>query len=560
MPRTRSRIVSSFAAVTVGVCAVGARALDVPIPATTAMVKPAKLAKLVAKAAIPLPAAGSSEDPTLHGAELTIFDTDIIGAGRVTFFLGAPGWKGLGTPAGQKGYRYKGKDDGGGPCSSVLLKSSGMKAVCKGAAVTLSPPFSATVGVSLGLPGGTTAAVRYCAELGGTEKKNDDTAMKRVGALAPALCPELPSPFRPTDVIELADDALQGRNNNTPGSAAARELLLGWLAEFAQGLDGSQSGDAAFLQPFVQNSQIGTNVLAVIPGSELPNEYVMVGAHYDHLGSCRVVTPGDTVCNGATDNAAGVAVAVAVGRGIAALPMRPRRSVIVALWDAEEDGLRGSQYYVGHPVVPLASTVAYVNLDIQGANLLPSLRRFTFAVGSETGAGLPALVAEATAAADLDYRQLSFIFGQGRSDYVNLVNNGVPTVFFSDSTGPCYHTNADEVGVVDFTKLEQQARRAYELTLALANAGAPPSFVAPSPALATFADAVTLDEVLTAGLADLALFNPTDQTRLLQIQAEIHAMVLDGPANFDSSDVLTLLLDTIDVVNLLTQTACDGFF
>jgi hypothetical protein len=210
-------------------------------------------------------------------------------------------------------------------------------------------------------------------------------------------------------------------------------------------------------------------------------------------------------------------------------------------------------------VVPLANTVGYINFDIQGANLLPSLKNFTFAVGAETGVGLPTFVDQATSGATLDYRRLSYIFGQGRSDYVNLVSHGVPTVFFSDSTGPCYHTNADEIAVVDFAKLEQQSRTAYDLTVALANTTSPPVFMSPNPALATFADAVILDEVLTAGLADLGLFGPADQTQLLQIQAEIHGFVIDGEANFDSSDILTMLLDTANVIDLLTRTACDGF-
>ena len=91
----------------------------------------------------------------------------------------------------------------------------------------------------------------------------------------------------------------------------------------AIGLDTTQTGDAAFKQPFVQSRKNGTNILAVIPGSELPNEYVFVGAHYDHLGDAAAPsTSGDTVCNGATDNAAGVAAALAIGRGIAALPTR----------------------------------------------------------------------------------------------------------------------------------------------------------------------------------------------------------------------------------------------
>ena len=63
----------------------------------------------------------------------------------------------------------------------------------------------------------------------------------------------------------------------------------------------------------------------------------------------------------------------------------PRRTVILAAWDREEDDLCGSKWYVDHPLVPLAQTVAYVNFDIQGANLLPSLQNNSFAVGAETG-------------------------------------------------------------------------------------------------------------------------------------------------------------------------------
>jgi hypothetical protein len=557
----RGRYVQGIIIAGIITAAVSGRAADIPIPAKAGLVKPGKLAKVVSKnaVALPLPAPGSAEDPTIAGADLTIFDTEFLGAGRITFTLGAAGWTGLGKPAGSRGYRYNGKADGAGPCATVLLKPTVVKALCKGTAVTLTPPFASTAGVVLGLPAGT-ASTRYCAELGGTEKRNDATMLKRIDAPAPLGCPTPPEAFDPNDLAALADDALQGRNNNTAGSFAAQQLLIDTLRPFTHGLDGSQSGDAAYKQPFVQSGQTGTNILAVIPGSTLPNEYVFVGAHYDHLGStCRSVKPSDTVCNGATDNAAGVAAVLAIGRGIAALPIRPARSVVLAMWDAEEDGLVGSNYYVNHPLVPLANTVAYINFDIQGANLLPSLRRYTFAVGSETGTGLGALVDQATTGIDLDYRRLSYIFGQGRSDYVNFVGKNVPTVFFSDSTGPCYHTNGDEVSVVDFPKLEKQTRAAYDLALTLANAVTPPSFVAPSSALATFADAQIINEALTAGLADLALFNAADQLQLTQIQSDVAAIVAAGPGSFDSTAVITLLTDTVTLVNLLTHTACDGF-
>lgn len=554
----------------VGVCgslAVAAAApglaLDIAIPAKVGVVKPGKMAKVVSKPAtsFALPAPGSADDPTLGGADLVFFDTDLGGAGSATFALGASGWSGLGNPAGSKGYKYKGAAEvPAGACSVVLIKSTVIKAVCKGTAVTLAPPFDGTLGVNLGLPAGTATARRYCAELGGTEAKNDATQLKRKDAPAPVACAEVPSGFDASDLLALADDALQGRNNNTAGSVAAQAYLIGQLqAMGAVGLNTSQTGDAAYKQPFVQSGQSGTNILAVIPGSALPNEYVIVGAHYDHLGSCRTVQAGDTVCNGATDNAAGVTAALGIGRGIAALPVKPRRSVVVALWDAEEDGLLGSLYYTNHPLVPLASTVAYVNFDIQGSNLLPSLRDFTVAVGAETGVGLGAMVSQAASGVTLQEHQLSYIFGQGRSDYVNFVAKNVPTIFYSDSTGPCYHTNADEPAVVDFGKLEQQARRAFDLAVALADTATPPTFAPPSPTLATYQDAVVLDQAVTAGLADLGLFAPADQVKFTNLQAAIHAIVVDGPGSFDSADVSTLLLNTVDLIDVLTRTACDGF-
>lgn len=559
---TRHLRAAACGVLTIVVAAPGLAA-DLLIPAKLGMTKPGKLAKVLAKApttfVLPLP--GGADDPTLGGAQLTLFDAG-SGGGSMTVTLGAAGWKGLGSPAGSAGYKYKGKADGAGPCSVVLLKPKVIKAVCKGAAVTLTPPFTGELAAQIALPAGTTAATRYCAALGGTEVKNDSSQLKRLNAPAPADCAAAQSAvaFEASDVEALADDAMQGRNNNTAGSLAAQAYLIGELQEMgAAGLDTNQSGDAAYKQPFVQSGTIGTNILAIIPGSELPNEYVIVGAHYDHVGSCRTVQAGDTVCNGATDNAAGAAIVLAVGRTLAALPTPPRRSVILALWDAEEDGLRGSLYYSNNPLVPMASTVAYINLDIQGANLLPSLRNYTFAIGAETGTTLGALASAAAGGITLQERQLSYLFGQGRSDYVNFVNKSVPTIFYSDSTGPCYHTNGDEVAVVDFGKLEQQAQRVLSLTTTLANTPTLPAFVAPNSPPARYEDAVILDEVLTAGLADLALFAPADQAELTAIQATIHQLVLDGPANFDLDAVNTLLFNTIDVVDLLTRAACDGF-
>jgi hypothetical protein len=360
-------------------------------------------------------------------------------------------------------------------------------------------------------------------------------------------------------VTTLASDAFEGRNNQTEGSRKARAYLIGLLREIGPGVSGG-TADADYEHPFAQ----GTNLLAVIRGRELPDEYVMIGGHFDHLG----VSKSGDVYNGATDNASGTAAAITVARAIRALPEAPRRSIVVALWDAEEDGLLGSLAYVMDPAIPLERTVAYVNLDIQGANLSPGLARTSIAVGAETGgAVLSDAVARAvqgeldTLPRGVETLPISYIFGQLRSDYANLVNAGVPTVFFSDSTGACYHTVRDETRFVDFEKLASQCRIAYRTTIALAEGESTPTFVAPNPALATYADAITLDTVFERARPDLKNFRPEPRATLEQVFAAVRAIVVRGPEAFGPTDVGTLLdaaLQTLDILD--DEIACTSSY
>lgn len=358
------------------------------------------------------------------------------------------------------------------------------------------------------------------------------------------------------DVVNLASDATAGRDNNTPGSALARQYLIDQLKPIAQGANGSLPGDAAYTQTFTD----GTNVVAVIPGTDLANEYVIVGAHYDHLGTqCRTADAQDTICNGATDNAAGAAAVLAIARSIAHQATPPRRSILFAFWDREEDGLLGSGYYTQNPLVPLADTVAYVNFDIQGANLRPSLRNTTFALASESGGSeLRQIVGSAIAEQTLDSVMLSSIFGQGRSDYARFLAVSVPSVFFSDSTGPCYHTAQDEIGVVDFAKLDQQIATALRVTRDLSNTNTPPHFVGGLP-LATYDDALGLARVSERLWNDRDLFSDADRATLANLRTNVKAIVDRGRDAFGPTDISTLLSGAASAVAILTHGACDGF-
>ena len=120
------------------------------------------------------------------------------------------------------------------------------------------------------------------------------------------------------------------------------------------------------------------NVIGVLPGTTTPDDYVLYTAHWDHLGRCDPVD-GDDICNGALDNASGVAGLVALAEAHAhAGPAK--RSLVFMSVTAEESGLLGSQYYAQHPVYPLARTVGGVNMD--GLNVMGRARDFVL-----TGAG-----------------------------------------------------------------------------------------------------------------------------------------------------------------------------
>lgn len=184
------------------------------------------------------------------------------------------------------------------------------------------------------------------------------------------------------------------------------------------------------------------NILARIPGTdaELKNEYVIIGAHMDHLG---VDMAGD-VFNGADDNASGTAVVMEAARVLKLRQFKPRRTVIFALWAAEEEGLLGSKFYTENPIYPLQKTVANINLDMEGHGTgKVNVRGSYFApeVWEILKARLPKEVVE---------NSLPGRGGPGGSDQTYFLYNGVPA-FFVATDGPHFKTNA--VGdVIDLIK------------------------------------------------------------------------------------------------------------
>ncbi len=169
------------------------------------------------------------------------------------------------------------------------------------------------------------------------------------------------------------------------------------------------------------------NVIGYIPGSKRPEETIIYTAHWDHLGVGRATSQGDSIFNGALDNASGVAGVMSIAKAFKKLPEAPERSIVFLLVTAEEMGLLGSKYYVENPIFPINTTVA--NLNIDGMNGVGMMKDFTI-----TGYGLSEMDDYARAEATKQGRYIlpeqepekGFIF---RSDQFNFAKAGVPPLY-----------------------------------------------------------------------------------------------------------------------------------
>jgi Zn-dependent M28 family amino/carboxypeptidase len=168
------------------------------------------------------------------------------------------------------------------------------------------------------------------------------------------------------------------------------------------------------------------NVIGILPGRERPDEYVLHTAHWDHLGRCTPNAEGDDICNGAIDNATGVAALVALAEAHAKAGPAARTLVFMAV-TAEESGLLGSEYYGANPVFPLAQTVGGLNMD--ALSLAGPARDVTVVGGgkSELDRYLDeALVAEGRTATPDASPQAGYYY---RSDHFSLAKRGVPMFY-----------------------------------------------------------------------------------------------------------------------------------
>jgi len=224
------------------------------------------------------------------------------------------------------------------------------------------------------------------------------------------------------------------------------------------------------------------NTVGVLEGSDpaLRGEYVLFSAHMDHVGVTAggrcPARGGDSICNGADDDASGTVAVIELAEAFAQLQPRPRRSMIFLTVSGEERGLWGSSFFADHPPVPMSQVVANVNLDMVGRNWTDTI----VVIGrqhSDLGATLERVN---QAHPELNMRAIDDIWpGENfyrRSDHYNFAVKGVPILFFFNGTHQDYHQVSDHPGKIDADKEARLAQLVFYLGYDIAQSAERPKW------------------------------------------------------------------------------------
>ncbi len=334
-----------------------------------------------------------------------------------------------------------------------------------------------------------------------------------------------------------ADDSMMGRESGTIGNFKATAYIAAEAARL--GLEPAGDGGTYFQNIQASTPRFNTgehpeyarNVIAILRGSDpvLRNEYVAVGAHNDHVGvrqtavdhdslhaynmelerrgapmwdrnsrarrdslkavihinvdSLRRIRPlrRDSISNGADDDGSGTVAVLEIAEALAAMPVKPKRSIIFVWHTAEEKGLLGAKWFTEHPTVPRESIVAQLNMDMVGrggaADIAGGGPDYLQLVGSRrVSTELGDIVEAANAARSRPFKFDYQYDANGhseriycRSDHYMYARYGIPVTFFTTGLHADYHQVTDEPQYIDYDHMSRVADFVRDLTVRVAN-------------------------------------------------------------------------------------------
>jgi hypothetical protein len=267
----------------------------------------------------------------------------------------------------------------------------------------------------------------------------------------------------------LADDTLEGRAAGSRGGRAAARYLESRLRETGAQPAGDGGGYVQRFNPGYQN------LLAQLPGVDpkLQHEYVIVGAHYDHVGyGSRRNSNGPIgyIHNGADDNASGVATLLELIDALTRTGWQPRRSIMFAFWDGEEINLLGSRHWVRQPTAPLKNVRLAINVDMVGRMTRGRLE----VAGTRTAAGLRQLFSSTRLPQEM-WVDFSWEYEEN-SDHWPFYEASVPSLLIHTGVHDDYHRPSDDVEKLNIAGMRETTAYMLEVVTRAADADSLPGF------------------------------------------------------------------------------------
>ena len=280
----------------------------------------------------------------------------------------------------------------------------------------------------------------------------------------------------------IASDEMEGRDTGSPGQKKAGEYIINQyknlgISHPAQLNSYYQKVPATFMNAKSRGAALpdSENILAFIPGSEKPDEIIVISAHYDHVG-----TRNGNVYNGADDDGSGTVAVMEIAKAFQQAKSKnhgPKRSILFLHVTGEEHGLFGSEYYSENPVYPLANTVADLNIDMIGRCDAENCgKNYVYVIGSDMLSSdlkkINVAANEKTNKLELNYKYDDPNDPQRlyyRSDHYNFAKNNIPVAFFFDGIHEDYHKPTDDPEKIDYKALQQRAQLVFATAWELAN-------------------------------------------------------------------------------------------
>ncbi|HVT29384.1 MAG TPA: M20/M25/M40 family metallo-hydrolase [Lacipirellulaceae bacterium] len=269
-------------------------------------------------------------------------------------------------------------------------------------------------------------------------------------------------------VAVLADDVYEGREAGSRGGHAAERYLLQQLRPYHLTPAGT---DGDFVQRFRDDCR---NILVLQPGDDpqLQNEVIVVGAHYDHVGygnSHNSFGPIGKIHNGADDNASGTSVVLETIEAFARTGLKTRRSILFALWDAEERGMVGSHYWLEHPTLSLDRVKLDITLDMVGRLRNERL----YVLGTRSGYGMRRLFSDPLD----DSLLLDFSWDiSGNSDHWSFLEHRIPIALLHTGLHSDYHRPTDDAEKINRQGLREICRYLLAVLIKVADEDQLPTF------------------------------------------------------------------------------------